>query len=151
MKKDSKLPFVPNYLANPPFPFVYTLTAEDSALLHKGGLSIPPASPTVEPLHGTTPLDPGSELRCVCPLCHTQNIRKRLSATSESELLPPPVSLEPKNGMHIGSVPAFHPFFFTRAFPFNMQELVLKVRIQKVISLKLNWTNRSSPTKNCSE
>ncbi|KAG2460700.1 ankyrin repeat domain-containing protein 40 [Polypterus senegalus] len=30
----------------------------------------------------------------------------------------------------VGAMPAFQPFFFTGAFPMNMQELVLKVRIQ---------------------
>ncbi|OWK09381.1 hypothetical protein Celaphus_00005964, partial [Cervus elaphus hippelaphus] len=42
----------------------------------------------------------------------------------------PPMSLEPQNGTYAGPAPAFQPFFFTGAFPFNMQELVLKVRIQ---------------------
>ncbi|KAF5918737.1 hypothetical protein HPG69_005775 [Diceros bicornis minor] len=70
--KESKLPFLPNYLANPPFLFIYSPTADDSAQLQKGDLCTPPASPSMdgsplllpaphclpcqEPFHGTTAL-----------------------------------------------------------------------------------------------
>uniref|UniRef100_A0A8D0H3I7 Ankyrin repeat domain-containing protein 40 n=1 Tax=Sphenodon punctatus TaxID=8508 RepID=A0A8D0H3I7_SPHPU len=40
-----------------------------------------------------------------------------------------PVSQQ-QNGSHAGSAPAFQPLFFTGTFPYNRQELVLKVRIQ---------------------
>ncbi|KAF5918714.1 hypothetical protein HPG69_005750 [Diceros bicornis minor] len=85
--------------------------------------------------------------------CHTQNTTKHKtgpvyqSSVSQNHSLfssvpfKPPVSLETQNGMCTGPVPAFHPFFFTGAFPFNMQELVLKVRIQ----------NPSLPENNLSE
>ncbi|XP_074870453.1 ankyrin repeat domain-containing protein 40-like isoform X2 [Carettochelys insculpta] len=42
-----------------------------------------------------------------------------------------PVSQQ-QNGSCMGPMPTFQPFFFTGAFPFNMQELVLKVRIQNL-------------------
>lgn len=158
LKKESELPFVPNYLANPAFPFIYTPTAEDSAPMQNGGPSTPPASP---PADGSPPLLPPGEppLLGAFPRDHTslalvQNgdvsapsaILRTAESTkpgpvcqppvSQSRSLfssvpsKPPVSLEPQNGAYAGPAPAFQPFFFTGAFPFNMQELVLKVRIQ---------------------
>ncbi|KAH0501137.1 Ankyrin repeat domain-containing protein 40 [Microtus ochrogaster] len=158
LKKESDLPFVPNYLANPAFPFIYTSAAEDSTQLQNGGPSTPPASPpadgsppllppTEPPLLGAFPRDhtslalvqngdisaPSAILRTpestkpgpVCQPPVSQNRSLFSSVPSK-----PPVSLEPQNGTYAGPAPAFQPFFFTGAFPFNMQELVLKVRIQ---------------------
>lgn len=157
LKKESELPFVPNYLANPAFPFIYTPAAEDATQLQNGGPSPPPVSPPAEgsppllpptepPLLGAFPRDhtslalvqngdisaPSAILRTpestkpgpVCQPPVSQN-RSLFSVPSK-----PPVSLEPQNGTYAGPAPAFQPFFFTGAFPFNMQELVLKVRIQ---------------------
>ncbi|XP_017524976.1 ankyrin repeat domain-containing protein 40 isoform X2 [Manis javanica] len=156
--KESDLPFVPNYLANPAFPFTYTPVTEDSAQLQNGGPSTPPASssangspslsPTGEPpLLGSFPLDhtplalvhngdvsaPPAILRTPestkpGPVCQPPVSQSRSLFSSVPSK--PPVSLEPQNGTYAGPVPAFQPFFFTGAFPFNMQELVLKVRIQ---------------------
>ncbi|OWK13951.1 ANKRD40 [Cervus elaphus hippelaphus] len=158
LKKESELPFVPNYLANPAFPFIYTPASEDSAQLQNGGPSTPPASPPADgspallppgepPLLGPFPRDhtslalvqngdvsaPSAILRtpestkpgpvCQPPVSQTRS----LFSTVPSK---PPMSLEPQNGTYAGPAPAFQPFFFTGAFPFNMQELVLKVRIQ---------------------
>uniref|UniRef100_A0A5F8AAZ6 Ankyrin repeat domain 40 n=1 Tax=Macaca mulatta TaxID=9544 RepID=A0A5F8AAZ6_MACMU len=135
LKKESELPFVPNYLANPAFPFIYTPTAEDSAPMQNGGPSTPPASP---PTDGSPPLLPPGEppLLGAFPRDHTSlalvqngdvSAPSAILRTPESTK---PVSLEPQNGAYAGPAPAFQPFFFTGAFPFNMQELVLKVRIQ---------------------
>ncbi|CAO2587407.1 Ankyrin repeat domain-containing protein 40 [Lemmus lemmus] len=158
LKKESQLPFVPNYLANPAFPFIYMSPGEDSTQLQNGGPSTPPALPpadgsllllpcTESPLLGAFPRNqtslalvqngdisaPSAILRTrestkpgpVCQPPVTQNRSLFSSVPSK-----PPVSLEPQNGTYAGPAPAFQPFFFTGAFPFNMQELVLKVRIQ---------------------
>ncbi|MEJ1272194.1 ankyrin repeat domain 40 [Cricetulus griseus] len=158
LKKESELPFVPNYLANPAFPFIYSPAAEDSTQLQNGGSSTPPASP---PTDGSPPLLPPTEppLLGAFPRDHTSlalvqngdiSAPSAILRTPEStkpgpvcqppvsqnrslfSSVPPkpPVSLEPQNGTYAGPAPAFQPFFFTGAFPFNMQELVLKVRIQ---------------------
>ncbi|KAB0344105.1 hypothetical protein FD754_021031 [Muntiacus muntjak] len=147
LKKESELPFVPNYLAKPAFPFIYTPASEDSAQLQNGDGSPPLLPPGETPLLGPFPRDhtssalvqngdvsaPSAILRtpestkpgpvCQPPVSQTRS----LFCTVPSK---PPMSLEPQNGTYAGPVPAFQPFFFTGAFPFNMQELVLKVRIQ---------------------
>ncbi|KAB1266383.1 Ankyrin repeat domain-containing protein 40 [Camelus dromedarius] len=158
LKKESELPFVPNYLANPAFPFIYTPAAEDSAQLQNGGPSTPPASPPADgsppllppgdpPLLGAFPRDhtslalvqngdvsaPSAILRTPestkpGPVCQPPVSQSRSLFSSVPSK--PPVSLDPQNGTYAGPAPAFQPFFFTGAFPFNMQELVLKVRIQ---------------------
>ncbi|KAM4797614.1 ankyrin repeat domain-containing protein 40-like [Urocitellus parryii] len=159
LKKESELPFVPNYLANPAFPFIYTPRAEDSAQLQNGGSSTPPVSP---PTDGSPPLLPPGEptLLGAFPRDHpslalVQNgdvtappaILRTPESTKPGPVCQPPVSqtrslfssvpskppvtLEPQNGTYTGPEPAFQPFFFfTGTFSFNMQELVLKVRIQ---------------------
>lgn len=149
LKKESDLPFVPNYLANPAFPFIYASAAEDSTQLQNGGSSTPPASPAADgsppllpptepPLLGAFPRDhtslalvqngdisaPSAILRTpestkpgpVCQPPVSQNRSLFSSVPSK-----PPVSLEPQNGTYAGPAPAFQPFFFTGAFPFNMQ------------------------------
>ncbi|XP_022365357.1 ankyrin repeat domain-containing protein 40 isoform X2 [Lutra lutra] len=158
LKKESELPFVPNYLANPAFPFIYTPAAEDPGQLQNGGPSTPPASPAADgsapllptgepPLAGAFPRDhtslalvqnrdvsaPSAILRTPestkpGPVCQPPVSQSRSLFSSVPSK--PPVSLEPQNGTYAGPTPAFQPFFFTGAFPFNMQELVLKVRIQ---------------------
>ena len=149
MKKESELPFVPNYLANPAFPFIYTPVAEDSAPLQNGGPSMPAASPPADgsppllppeepPLLGAFPRDhpslalvqngdvsaPSAILRTPestkpGPVCQppVSQSRSLFSAVPSK----PPVSMEPQNGTCTGPAPAFQPFFFTGAFPFNMQ------------------------------
>ena len=164
--KESELPFVPNYLANPAFPFIYTPASEDSAQLQNGGPSTPPASP---PAGGLPPLLPPGETPLLGPSSprdHTSlalvqdrdvsapsAILRTPESTKPGPVCQPPVSqtrslfctvpskppmsLEPQNGTYAGPAPAFQPFFFTGAFPFNMQELVQKVRIQN-LSLREN-------------
>lgn len=150
LKKESELPFVPNYLANPAFPFLYTpAAAEDAAQLQNGGPSTPPASPPAEstppllpagepPLVGAFPRDhaslalvqnrdvsaPSAILRTPestkpGPVCQPPVSQSRSLFSSVPSK--PPVSLEPQNGTYAGPAPAFQPFFFTGAFPFNMQ------------------------------
>ncbi|MEJ1275596.1 hypothetical protein NN561_006493 [Cricetulus griseus] len=153
--KESELPFVPNYLANPAFPFIHSPAAEDSTQLQNRGSSTPPASP---PTDGSPPLLPPTEPPQLgaFPRAHTSlalvqnsdisapsSILRTPENTKPSPVGQPPVSqnrssvppkpsvsLEPQNGTLAGPAPAFQPFFFTGALPFNTKELVLKVRIQ---------------------
>nr|CAI9710195.1 unnamed protein product [Rangifer tarandus platyrhynchus] len=157
LKKESELPFVPNYLASPAFPFICIPASEDSAQLQNGALrascitpcrwlaSVP--APGEVPLLQPFPWDhtslalvqngdvsaPSAILRTpestkprpVCQPPVSQTLSLFCTVPSKT-----PMSLEPQNGTYAGPVPAFQPFFFTGAFPFNMQELVLKVKIQ---------------------
>ncbi|XP_057274354.1 ankyrin repeat domain-containing protein 40 isoform X2 [Pezoporus wallicus] len=159
LKKESDLPIIPNYLANPPFPYVYNTMSNsipdpsmngsvshleprdtDSASLpdvetythaplHHGN-----AAPEVADAAGTPSLPRGST---VPP--HTKPVRQRgpvyQGSVSWSRSAPSPAGSnqsvpQQENGSCMGPVPAFQPVFFTGAFPLNMQELVLKVRIQ---------------------
>jgi hypothetical protein len=149
LKKESELSFVSTYLANPAFPFLYNPEGENLAQLHNGGLSLLPGSPPADgsfPLlpPGESPLL-GSFLRNYISLALVQNgdvsapsaILRTPESTkpgpvcqppvSQSRSLfssvqsKPPVSLEPQNGTYAGPAPAFQPFFFTGAFPFNVQ------------------------------
>ncbi|XP_061233146.1 ankyrin repeat domain-containing protein 40 isoform X2 [Neopsephotus bourkii] len=158
-KKESDLPIIPNYLANPPFPYVYNTMSNsipdpsmngsishleprdaDSASLpdvetyahaplHHGN-----AAPEVADTAGTPSLPCGST---VPP--HTKPALQRgpmyQGSVSWSRSAPSPAGSnqsvpQQENGSCMGPVPAFQPVFFTGAFPLNMQELVLKVRIQ---------------------
>uniref|UniRef100_A0A8C6N4J5 Ankyrin repeat domain-containing protein 40 n=1 Tax=Mus spicilegus TaxID=10103 RepID=A0A8C6N4J5_MUSSI len=166
-----------NYLANPAFPFISTPATEDSTQLQNGGPSPPPVSP---PADGSPPLLPTTEppLLGAFPRDHSslalvQNgdisapsvILRTPESTKPGPLCQPPVgqncslfTVPPKppgvsgasEWVYVGPALAFQPFFFTRAFPFNMQELVLKVRIQNPSLrendfIKLNWIDRNSP------
>ncbi|KAM8992177.1 ankyrin repeat domain-containing protein 40 isoform 3-T3 [Ara ararauna] len=157
-KKESDLPIIPNYLANPPFPYVYNTMSNsipdpsmngsishlepqdtDSSLpdmktytrvpLHHGN-----AAPEVADTAGTPSLPRG----CTVPP-HTKPVLQRgpmyQGSVSWSRSAPSPAGSnqsvpQQENGSCMGPVPAFQPVFFTGAFPLNMQELVLKVRIQ---------------------
>uniref|UniRef100_A0A8C6IML8 Uncharacterized protein n=3 Tax=Melopsittacus undulatus TaxID=13146 RepID=A0A8C6IML8_MELUD len=159
LNKESDLPIIPNYLANPPFPYVYNtmsnsipdpsmngsishLEPQDTdsaslpdvetyrhAPLHHGN-----AAPEVADTAGTPSLPRG----CTVPP-HTTPVIQRgpmyqgsvswsrsgPSLAGSNQSVP-----QQENGSCMGPVPAFQPVFFTGAFPLNMQELVLKVRIQ---------------------
>uniref|UniRef100_A0A8C5TTX6 Ankyrin repeat domain-containing protein 40 n=1 Tax=Malurus cyaneus samueli TaxID=2593467 RepID=A0A8C5TTX6_9PASS len=158
-KQDSNLPIIPNYLANPPFPYVYNTSSG----------TIPDPTPNgnlchLEPQDTNSPPVPDSDTYRWAPLQpgnaapeaapngdipallrgsagppHPNPVLQRapvyqgavswgrspsLSAGSNQSLP------QQGNGSSVGPVPAFQPVFFTGAFPLNMQELVLKVRIQ---------------------
>ncbi|XP_054702819.1 ankyrin repeat domain-containing protein 40 isoform X1 [Grus americana] len=157
--KDSDLPIIPHYLANPPFPYIYNTMSNSIAepsvngsILHVESQDTDSSSiPDVEtyrraPLqHGNTAPEAadnggrGSLPRgCTVPP-HSKPILQRgpmyQGSVSWSRTPPSPVRSnqsipQQENGSCIGPVPAFQPVFFTGAFPLNMQELVLKVRIQ---------------------
>ncbi|XP_061866981.1 ankyrin repeat domain-containing protein 40 isoform X2 [Colius striatus] len=159
LKTDSDLPIIPNYLANPPFPYVYNTTSSsipDPSL--NGSISHSQSQDTdsssladVEPYarvpsqQGHAAAQPFAEggvssisrglpvPPCSKPLLQRGPVYQ--GAVSWSRGAPSPAgSNQPipqqENGSCTGPVPAFQPLFFTGAFPLNMQELVLKVRIQ---------------------
>nr|XP_013034658.2 ankyrin repeat domain-containing protein 40 isoform X1 [Anser cygnoides] len=166
LKNDSELPIIPNYLANPPFPYVYNTTSNnipDPSV--NGSISctesqdpdsspLPDtetctrasaqqnAAPEAAGSKGAAPSLPGG---CAVPRCSNpavQNGPVYQTPASWNRSPPSPVgSKQPGpqlgNGSCTGPVPTFQPVFFTGAFPLNMQELVLKVRIQNP-SLKEN-------------
>ncbi|XP_006008099.1 ankyrin repeat domain-containing protein 40 [Latimeria chalumnae] len=168
VKKVAELPIIPNYLANPPFPYVKdgkcdsisgvsSVSQNSSAYLptesqlessvpnvviQNGNACIPPASQ-----HGGAS-SPGvikNGAVSMSPITHMGTEHTQPAAQNGpvcSPVLPqhgctpiaPKQSLpQQQNSMHMGPMPAFQPFFFTGAFPFNMQELVLKVRIQNPV------------------
>ncbi|XP_008945690.1 PREDICTED: ankyrin repeat domain-containing protein 40, partial [Merops nubicus] len=156
LKKDSELPIIPNYLANPPFPYVYNSISNsipdpsvNGSVSHlepqdTDSVSFPDVETcTRAPVRGGSAApevaDEGALPRgCTAPP-HPKPALQRAphyqGAVSWSRSHPLPAgSNQPipqqENSSCMGPVPAFQPVFFTGAFPLNMQELVLKVRIQ---------------------
>uniref|UniRef100_A0A8D0EFE6 Ankyrin repeat domain 40 n=1 Tax=Salvator merianae TaxID=96440 RepID=A0A8D0EFE6_SALMN len=154
VKKDSALPIVPNYLANPPFPYVYnsmnssTTSTSASSLNGRISPSVEQHSddcpdslsqvqePDVVVLKHESPSLVGSNdnvsgaLESPEPAVQNGLVRQRPPSHASPGGSRQPETQQP-NGSCTGSVPTFQPFFFTGAFPFNnMQELVLKVRVQ---------------------
>ncbi|NXL86151.1 ANR40 protein, partial [Alectura lathami] len=159
VKTDSELPIIPHYLANPPFPYIYNTPSSvpdpsvNGSASHAGSQdadsSPSPAAGTcaraparhedVAPEAGSGALPGG----CSGPRCSRAAAPNGpVLQASWSRAPPSPVgSQQPGaqlgNGSCAGPVPTFQPVFFTGAFPLNVQELVLKVRIQNP-SLKEN-------------
>ncbi|XP_042311071.1 ankyrin repeat domain-containing protein 40 isoform X2 [Sceloporus undulatus] len=160
VKKDSTLPIIPNYLANPPFPYVYnsmsssTTSTSGSSLNgrispHMGqhnedySVSLPQnqVSGTAMVQHDrSSPVEANGDamkamaLECPEPVLQNGHVRQMplppARTISSPSLSKQPETQQPR-GPYAGPVPAFQPFFFTGAFPFSsMQELVLKVRVQ---------------------
>ncbi|XP_053157756.1 ankyrin repeat domain-containing protein 40-like [Hemicordylus capensis] len=159
-KKDSALPIIPNYLANPPFPYVYnsmsSSTTSTSASSLNGrlspsleqhnedstvSLSQVQAAGTAMIQHDIpSPVGSDGNMRRAstveCPEPVVQNGHSGQMPVPPSRILSSPAAskqpeTQQQNGSSAGPVATFQPFFFTGAFPFsNMQELVLKVRVQ---------------------
>ncbi|XP_068118807.1 ankyrin repeat domain-containing protein 40 [Hyperolius riggenbachi] len=157
VKTEPELPFVPNYLANPPFPYSFTREAtakqETSPVpfVENGSLRVtPPPPPTSFPLlsNGVENIHLNASVKKedkfpalfyngevqITPECaHTPVQTGSMCQTPVSQnlgVLSPVASNLPHGGAHGGPMQVFQPFFFTGAFPSNMKELVLKVRIQ---------------------
>ncbi|XP_007433064.1 ankyrin repeat domain-containing protein 40 isoform X1 [Python bivittatus] len=160
VKKDSALPIIPNYLSNPPFPYVYnsmsnsttstsasSLNGRLSPSLQQHNLDSPVSLPQVQ-TSGTAMLQHGKPspvgcdgdvtkaiaIECLEPVVQNGHVHQ-LSVPPSRTHCSPAGSIQPEtqqsSGPYTGAVPTFQPFFFTGAIPFNnMQELVLKVRIQ---------------------
>ncbi|XP_074744877.1 ankyrin repeat domain-containing protein 40 isoform X1 [Strix uralensis] len=159
LKKDSDLPIIPNYLANPPFPYVYNTMSNsipdpsvNGSISHLESQDTDSSSlPDVE-TYGCVPLAHGNAApeaagnggvpslpRAAAAPPPSKPVLQRgpvyQGSVSWSRSPPSPVVShqsvpQQENGSCMGPVPAFQPVFFTGAFPLNMQELVLKVRIQ---------------------
>ncbi|XP_007907386.1 ankyrin repeat domain-containing protein 40 [Callorhinchus milii] len=95
--QEPMLPFVPNYLANPPIP--------------NGQIDGNPKTSSQPEM-------------CMAPVVSS------VPCGTPGTCMPamPQTLFQQQNRPHLG--PTFQPLFFTGAFPINMQELVLKVRIQ---------------------
>ncbi|KAM8797021.1 ankyrin repeat domain-containing protein 40 [Eudromia elegans] len=167
LPKDSDLPIIPNYLANPPFPYVYNTMSNSIPGASVNGSVSPPelqesdsssslphvatcaraSSPRQNAAlevvgNRDSPALPGGCTAPPCPKPVRQNGPLYQTPVSWSRSSPSPVGSKPavpqqQNGFCPGPVPTFQPVFFTGAFPLNMQELVLKVRIQNA-SLREN-------------
>nr|XP_020670753.1 ankyrin repeat domain-containing protein 40 [Pogona vitticeps] len=160
VKKDTALPIVPNYLAHPPFPYVYnsmsSSTTSTSASSLNGRLSptleqhnedCPVSLPHIQtlgnamgqqdrssPVGSSGDTARGMAVECTEPIVQNGHVRQ-MPVPPSTTISSPAASKQPEtqqpNGSCAGPVPTFQPFFFTGAFPFtNMQELVLKVRVQ---------------------
>ncbi|XP_075701667.1 ankyrin repeat domain-containing protein 40 [Rhinoderma darwinii] len=154
VKAESELSFTPNYLAQPPFPFNYTRETikqeTATAPCAENGTSHcappPPPPPSsiasfpllnngVENIHITTSVKKDDKFPAlfyngevqIPPECTHPPVQS--VAQNRSMYSPVPSNL-PHGGAHGGPMQVFQPFFFTGAFPSNMKELVLKVRIQ---------------------
>ncbi|XP_038613321.1 ankyrin repeat domain-containing protein 40 [Tachyglossus aculeatus] len=164
LKRESELPFIPSYLANPPFPFTYTAASASpegaTAQIQSGGPSASPPAGAEIPRPGAFPgtraslplaqngaVPTPSVSPTAPPTPSTPPVPQRMPESTKpspgcqplsghtcplfSPIPPkPPVPMESHNGPSVGPPPTFQPFFFTGTFPFNVQELVLKVRIQ---------------------
>ncbi|KAK6478340.1 ankyrin repeat domain-containing protein 40-like [Huso huso] len=170
--KETELPIIPNYLANPPFPYVKTETtdlSEPHNAPHSGTTCISEeseydshSSPAISPdpsLHSDTDaqsvsshipvaeqngvsLHPPGAMNGTASEPHHEYAQQHVTQNRPSLLAPNGNASSPVaptrqqsipqqlNNNPMGSMPTFQPFFFTGAFPMNMQELVLKVRIQ---------------------
>ncbi|KAM8947408.1 ankyrin repeat domain-containing protein 40 [Pelodytes ibericus] len=156
VKAESELPFVPNYLANPPFPYTFNRepSAKDTnaAISHgengnslcapKSTTNFPLVTNGIENIHISTSskkedglpalffngdVQPPSE----CTHSPVQNGSACQPSIPQGRNMfsSVPANLQ-HSAAHSGPMQVFQPFFFTGAFPSNMKELVLKVRVQ---------------------
>ncbi|KAM7089400.1 ankyrin repeat domain-containing protein 40-like isoform 1-T3 [Ciconia maguari] len=164
--KDLSLPIVANYLANPPFPYVYTEESIPDSLAESQNES---ASISSASQCETSPCSSATQVESICTptSCNSEDdfpalgSAEQLPAPSATIAAPKCIQPEVQNGpvcqpssphsrglfspvaskqavplqtdsSLTGPAPTFQPFFFTGTFPYNMQELVLKVRVQNL-------------------
>ncbi|XP_059684107.1 ankyrin repeat domain-containing protein 40 isoform X1 [Gavia stellata] len=164
--KDLNLPIVANYLANPPFPYVYTEASTPDSLAEPQNES---ASISSASQCETSPRSSATQVESICTptSCNSEDDFPALDATEElptpSATIAAPKCVDPEVGngpvcqrslprgrgmvspvapkeaaplqtdsSPTGPAPPFQPLFFTGTFPYNMQELVLKVRVQNL-------------------
>lgn len=150
-KKESPLPILPNYLANPSFPYVYNSMSSSNTSTSASSLN-GRLSPSLEQHNEDSPVSlpqvqmPGMAMlqheksdsvgsdedltRAVavdCPEPVVQNGHAHQMPAPPSRKLPSPASSKPsetlqQNGSCAGPVPTFQPFFFTGAFPFSSMQ-----------------------------
>ncbi|KAM6050188.1 ankyrin repeat domain-containing protein 40-like isoform 2-T2 [Theristicus caerulescens] len=164
--KDLNLPIVANYLASPPFPYVYAEETIPDGLAESQNES---ASISSASQCETSPSSSATQVESLCTptSCTSEDDFPALAAAEQLPALAATVAApkcaEPEagdgpacqpplprsgglfspaaaqravplqtDGSPTGPAPTFQPFFFTGTFPYNMQELVLKVRVQNL-------------------
>ncbi|GAB0197698.1 ankyrin repeat domain-containing protein 40-like [Grus japonensis] len=164
--KDLNLPIVANYLANPPFPYIYAEESIPDSLAESQNES---ASISSASQCETSPCSSAPQVESVCTptSCNSEadfpalDTAEQLPTPSATTTAPKCVGPAAQNGptrqpslphgrapfspvapkqaaplqtdsSPTGPAPTFQPFFFTGTFPYNMQELVLKVRVQNL-------------------
>ncbi|KAM9222359.1 ankyrin repeat domain-containing protein 40-like [Leptosomus discolor] len=158
--KDLNLPIVANYLANPPFPYVYTEEAVPASLAesqHESASTSPASQGDASPCSSagraegvrTPPSCPSEDDSPARDAVEPLPVPPAAVAAPEPEAPHGPAARPPGRGLSppaapeqavplqtdtspTGPAPTFQPFFFTGTFPYNMQELVLKVRVQNL-------------------
>uniref|UniRef100_H3D517 Ankyrin repeat domain 40 n=1 Tax=Tetraodon nigroviridis TaxID=99883 RepID=H3D517_TETNG len=145
--KEPELPIIPNYLSNPPF--IYSKLDNKSELITdqhvtQNGSGVreedsEPASlsPTLEPqespsMRSDPPAavsNPSPHATEFLPVAE-QNVQAPVAGPNPAMSRQQSIPQQLGHSQPGGAVPAFQPFFFTSTFPVNVQELVLKVRIQ---------------------
>lgn len=157
-KPETELPFVPNYLANPPFPYTYKKessskeTYPTAPRAENGGSCCAPQTTSgfplvtngMENIHISTSSKKDDGLPALLfngdvqiqqecthsPVPNGSSCQPSIPQ-GRSMFSPVPSNLQ-HSGVHTGPMQVFQPFFFTGAFPPNLKELVLKVRIQNI-------------------
>ncbi|XP_066056739.1 ankyrin repeat domain-containing protein 40-like isoform X2 [Chamaea fasciata] len=163
--KDLNLPIVANYLANPPFPNVYTEESIPGSVAESQNES---ASISSASQNETSPGPSATQAESICtPVSCSSETPPALDAAARPPPVPTiaaasacaspglsyspgcPLVTAPSLGLcspgapgqavplqpdtsPSGSAPTFQPFFFTGTLPYNVQELVLKVRVQNL-------------------
>ncbi|XP_032932794.1 ankyrin repeat domain-containing protein 40-like isoform X3 [Catharus ustulatus] len=153
--KDLNLPIVANYLAKPPFPNVYSEESIPGSLADSQNESASISSAS-QSENSPCPSAPEAESICTPTSCSSDETPAASAAARPVPVpIPTPASvcaspgvppslglcspgvsgqavpLQP-NTSPSGTASAYQPFFFTGTFPYNMQELVLKVRVQNL-------------------
>ncbi|XP_032641048.1 ankyrin repeat domain-containing protein 40-like isoform X1 [Chelonoidis abingdonii] len=166
--EDLNLPIVANYLANPPFPYIYTKENSSIPSISTASQNESTSVSSVS-LCETSPCSSATQVKSICtptsshsedsfPVARSKEDQPtpsgdimvpeypkprvqngsicQPSMSHNRGLFSPVASKQPvpqqQNGSHTGAAPTFQPLFFTGTFPYNMQELVLKVRIQNL-------------------
>lgn len=169
LKKEPDLPIIPNYLAHPPFPYVYNSMSDsipdpavNGSISHLDPYDASSSSlPAVQPgAHAA--LQPGSVAAqaaavgdapslprgCAAPPHAKPGLQRGPLYQGSVSWRSPPSSAgstqsvpQQENGSCLGPVPAFQPLFFTGTFPLNMQGKV-KVSPLFVLELLSSWRVR---------
>ncbi|XP_050776477.1 ankyrin repeat domain-containing protein 40-like isoform X3 [Gopherus flavomarginatus] len=166
--EDVNLPIVANYLANPPFPYVYPKENSSIPSISTASQNESTSVSSVSVCE-TSPCSSATQVKSICtptsshsedsfPVARSKEDQPtpsgdimvpeypkprvqngsicQPSMSHNRGLFSPVASKQPvpqqQNGSHTGAAPTFQPLFFTGTFPYNMQELVLKVRIQNL-------------------
>ncbi|XP_042658676.1 ankyrin repeat domain-containing protein 40-like [Tyto alba] len=141
--KDLNLPIVANHSADPPLPYVYTEETIPDSLAESRNAS---ASTSPAPRCETSPCSPAAPVGSTCAPascpsdedlaaaarpCAPPRWAGRPPSPGRTALVSPGAARQ-HDRAPAGPAPAFQPLFFTGTFPYNVRELVLKVRVQNL-------------------